>query len=256
MVYQNIMKDTKVINMTTHILSKDELVSKCLKLAKERKGGYVCVSNVHMCMEVFDKKEFAEIVNNADFVIPDGRPIAWGQRLLGNTDAKQIRGEDITQAFCEKSNESSLRLGFYGGSSDELLEQVKAKLKRSFPNINIVYAFSPPFRPLTEDERLSVVKDINDAEVDVLFVGIGCPKQEMWMAQNKNDLGCVMLGVGAVFDFISGQKKHAPKWVQKIGMEWFFRLCSEPKRLWKRYYVHNPRFVYFFLQQWLLGKKF
>ena len=245
-----------ILTMRTDVTSLDLAVTSVIELALAGEGAYVCVSNVHMCMETFDDLSFRHVVNSADLVIPDGRPISWAQRLLGHHKAKQVRGQDIMNELCRLSGIQRLNIGFYGGISSDLLEQVVQQLTKDYPDIQISYKFSPPFRPLSQDEDSAVVKAINDASVNVLFVGIGCPKQELWMAEHKADLNCVMLGVGAAFDFIAGSKKHAPRWMQKIGLEWLFRLFSEPKRLWKRYLKQNPRFVYYFLQQWLLGKKF
>lgn len=225
-------------------------------LARANKGAYVCASNVHMCMEAFDSEELCKVVNNADLVIADGRPIYWAQRLLGAKGATQVRGQDIMNALCEVSAAQGIKVGLYGGSSDEVLEALKTQLNKRFPGISISYAFSPPFRALTTEENTQVIRDINAAEVNVLFVGIGCPKQEHWMAQHKAHLNCVMLGVGAAFAFIAGNKKNAPAWVQAIGLEWLFRLVLEPRRLWKRYLTQNPRFIYYFGKQWLFGKKY
>lgn len=245
-----------ILTMRTDVTLLDLAVSDVLELAHADKGAYVCVSNVHMCMETFDDSAFRHVVNSADLVIPDGRPISWAQKLLGHGDAKQVRGQDIMNELCRLSGNQEVNIGLYGGTSDDLLEQVVQQLTKDYPDIKITYSFSPPFRPLTNEEDQDVVKAINDASVNVLFVGIGCPKQERWMAEHKADLNCVMLGVGAAFDFIAGSKNHAPRWMQKFGLEWLFRLFSEPKRLWKRYLKQNPRFIYYFLQQWLLGKKF
>jgi len=207
-------------------------------------------------METFDSKEFRTVVNAADLVVPDGRPVFWAQRLLGAGAAKQVRGQDVMNALCEKSAEQRLKVGLYGGSSDQILEQVKQKLGETFPGIAITYAYSPPFRILTDAEDQQVINDINAAGVDILFVGIGCPKQERWMAQHLSSLHCVMLGVGAAYDFIAGSKKHAPRWMQSVGLEWVFRLLSEPTRLWQRYLKQNPRFIYHFVSQWLFGKRY
>lgn len=245
-----------ILTMSTDVTSLDLAVTSVIELAQAGEGAYVCVSNVHMCMETFDDLSFRHVVNSADLVIPDGRPISWGQKLLGFKDAKQVRGQDIMNELCRLSGIQRLNIGFYGGISSDLLEQVVQQLTKDYPDIQISYKFSPPFRPLSQDEDSAVVKAINDAGVNVLFVGIGCPKQERWMAEHKDSVHCVMLGVGAAFDFIAGSKKHAPRWMQKVGLEWLFRLLSEPKRLWKRYLKQNPRFVYYFLQQWLLGKNF
>jgi len=244
-----------VLKMHVDVIGLQETLSRTLDLVKGNRGAYICVSNVHMCMETFDSFEFAEIVNNADLVIPDGKPLSWAQKLLGHKDAEQVRGQDITNALCKLSEDKGLKLGFYGGSSNEILEAVKRSLTKSYPNILIEYAFSPPFKPLTIEEDEEVVSAINAANVDILFVGIGCPKQERWMAGHKDKVNCVMLGVGAAYDFIAGKKKHAPRWVQTIGMEWFFRLLSEPKRLWRRYLSTNPRFIWYLSKQ-LFNHKF
>lgn len=246
----------KVVSMRTDVTTLSSSVGTVIDLSRYKRGAYVCVSNVHMCMEAFDDQDFRSLVNSADLVIPDGRPISWAQKLLGYSNAEQVRGQDIMNEICRLSGRESLTIGFYGGESDEVLTQVVNNLKRAFPDIKIAYTYSPPFRPLTSDEDEQVVKEINDLGVDVLFVGIGCPKQERWMAEHKDRVQCVMLGVGAAFDFISGSKKHAPRWMQKMGLEWLFRLVSEPRRLWKRYLKQNPRFVYYFVQQWLFGRKF
>jgi len=245
-----------VVSMKTDVTNLESSLDFVMGRGSSKHSSYVCVSNVHMCMEAFDDSSFRDVVNSADLVIPDGRPISWAQKALGFRSARQVRGQDIMNEICSVSGAKNLKIGFYGGSSDELLEQVVNSLQKDYPDIKIVYHYSPPFRPLTSEEDEQVVREINDAGVNVLFVGIGCPKQERWMAEHKGKVHCVMLGVGAAFDFIAGSKKHAPRWVQYIGMEWLFRLLSEPRRLWKRYLKHNPRFVYYFVQQWLFGRKF
>lgn len=247
---------SKIISMDVNVTNLTDTLTQIEKLEELRKGSYVCVSNVHMCMEVFDSPGFTKIVNEADLVIPDGKPLSWAQKLLGYKDAKQVRGQDIMNAICSASGEKQLNIGFYGGSSEDLLSTVQEKLLLSYPDIGITYAYSPPFRPLTQAEDANVISAINQANVNILFVGIGCPKQERWMAEHKDKLNCVMLGVGAAFDFIAGSKKHAPRWVQSLGLEWLFRLFSEPKRLWKRYLKQNPRFIWYFIQQWIFKKKF
>lgn len=242
---------SKVLTMDVDVINLTDAVEEVRRLSQLNRGAYVCVSNVHMCMEVFDCDSFRDIVNDADLVLADGKPISWAQRGLGFRGAAQVRGQDIMNALCGLTGEKSLRIGLYGGSSEALLSQVIDKLQITYPDISIDYHYAPPFRPLTDEEDVKVIKAINDANIDVLFVGIGCPKQERWMAEHREHLNCVMLGVGAAFDFIAGSKKHAPKWMQKIGLEWLFRLLSEPRRLWRRYLNTNPRFIWFFAKQWL-----
>ena len=245
-----------VLSIEVNITDIDATIDFVQKRVRSNSGGYVCVSNVHMCMETLDSNPFRHVVNSADLIIPDGRPIFWAQKLLGYSHAKQVRGQDITHFLCQLSNDSNITIGLYGGSSDSILNAVERNLLKQFPSIKIVYKYSPPFRPLTEEESNEISSTINQAGVDVLLVGIGCPKQEKWMAEHKTKINSLMLGVGAVFDFISGNKRHAPKWMQKLGLEWLFRLVSEPKRLWKRYLKQNPRFIWHIFCQVVFKKKY
>ena len=223
-------------------------------LSAKRKNRYICVSNVHMCMEVFDDNNYRLIINNADLTVADGKPISWAQYLLGYKTASQIRGEVLTKELCALAQDKKYKVGFYG-STDYTLKTLNQKLIESFPSLDIAYQYSPPYRPLEKEEDKKIVEEINKSDVDILFVGLGCPKQEIWMANHVDRLNCTMLGVGAAFDFISGNKKNAPAYLQKLGLEWLFRLISEPRRLWKRYLKQNPRFIYYFTLQ-LLGKKY
>ncbi len=234
--------------MKTNIIKLETAVAEILLLTKQVKANYICLANVHMCMETFDSPSFRKVVNSADLVIPDGRPIAWTQKTLGFKNAEQVRGQDLMSAICQQSNSSELTIGFYGGSSEKVLLQMKSSLQNKYNYIRINYSFSPPFRPLTNEEDQQVINSINSSKIDILFVGTGCPKQEMWMASHQESLNCVMIGVGAAFDFIAGEKKHAPKLLQKMGLEWLFRLICEPKRLSSRYLKQNPRFIYYFIK--------
>mgnify|MGYP000182030023 CR=1 FL=1 len=240
---------TMDVNITTLIDASQQVKAWAL----QQKSSYVCVSNVHMCMEVYDDKAFSNVVNKADMVLPDGKPVALALKLLGHSYAKQVRGADITIALCTLAAHEGLTIGLYGGSEQALMD-FQSTLKDRLPRIKIGCAISPPFRALSVDEDAAMINQINDSGVHILFVGLGCPKQERWMAEHKGQINAVMLGVGAVFDFLSGNKKEAPVWIQSIGMEWLFRLCSEPRHLWKRYFKHNPRFVWFFGLQLLRWK--
>lgn len=241
--------------MQVDVTNLADAVNNILSLIPSDNGGYICVANVHMCMETYDCIAFRSIVNNASMVIADGRPILWAQKLLGFKQAKQIRGQGLMTELCRQSERKRLRIGLYGGHDQAILAKVVTALIKEFPQINITYQYSPPHRPLSEDENSNVVSDINQAQVDILFVAIGCPKQEKWMAKNNHSLSCVQVGVGAAFDFIAGEKKHAPKWLQKLGLEWLHRLLNEPKRLAVRYLKQNPRFVYYFSLSYLVSKR-
>jgi len=237
----------EILGMRVGVLSLGDAV---IYMQENMDGAYVCAANVHMCMEAFDDPSFLEVVNNAGQVVPDGRPLVWAQRLLGHRGGQQVRGMDLMLALCEKSAKDGAPIGFYGGSS-QLLDNLIINLQRRYPALNVVCRISPPFRDLTPDEDNEYIEQINRSGARILFVGLGCPKQERWMAAHKGSLHCVMLGAGAAFDFIAGNKRHAPRWIQWLGIEWLFRLCSEPRRLWRRYLILNPRFMWHFLMQWL-----
>ncbi|MCA1622680.1 MAG: WecB/TagA/CpsF family glycosyltransferase [Acidobacteria bacterium] len=206
-------------------------------------------------MESYDNPEYRAKVNSADFVIPDGMPIVWMQKLQGAEGAMRVRANDLMMLLCEYAERNNLSVGFYGGKQ-EVIGAIKERAEKELPNLKIAYAFSPPFRLLTPEEDTEITAEINEAEPDILFMGLGCPKQENWMAAHKDKLKAVMLGVGASFDFYTGNVKESPEWMGKLGLEWLFRLSQEPRRLWKRYLLLNPRFTALALLQLLRLKKF
>jgi N-acetylglucosaminyldiphosphoundecaprenol N-acetyl-beta-D-mannosaminyltransferase len=205
-------------------------------------GGYVCFSTVHMVMEGYDDPKFAEIVNAADMIVTDGMPIVWMQRRQGKRSATRVRANDLMMSLCREAEEKNWRVGFYGGKQ-EVIDAIVERAKRDFPSLKVVYAVSPPFRPLTVAEDTAITREIDEAAPDLLFVGLGCPKQERWMNEHARKLKCVMLGVGASFDFFAGNVKESPPWLGRLGLEWLHRLAQEPKRLWRRYLILNPRFM-------------
>ena len=213
---------------------------------------YICIANTHMAMESYDDDKFRRIVNAADIVTPDGMPIVWGLQFLGVKRPSRVYGPDLTLSVLEAAEREELGIGFYGGSP-ETLAKLKTVVMERFPALKISYATSPPFRPPMPEEDTRVVDDMNASEVRVLFVGLGCPKQERWMAEHVGRIRAVMVGVGAAFDFIARVKPQAPRWMMGAGLEWVFRLANEPGRLWRRYLRQNPRFVALFALQ-LLGK--
>jgi N-acetylglucosaminyldiphosphoundecaprenol N-acetyl-beta-D-mannosaminyltransferase len=242
-----------ILGMRVDQVTLDKAVAMINGWAVHRESKYVCVSNVHMCMEAFDNIQFQRDVNNADLVVPDGKPLAIGLKLLGSNNSGQVRGADLTRLLLEQSKEKNTTVGFYGGT-DIALSNIKTMMKQQYSEVDVGCAISPPFRELTQEEENKYIDIINNSNIQILFVGLGCPKQEKWMAKNRGHINAVMIGVGAVFDFLGGTKTEAPKWLQNIGMEWIFRLMAEPKRLWKRYAVHNPRFIWHFSKQLLTSK--
>lgn len=215
---------------------------------------YVCVSNVHMCMEAFDDPAFRGVLQRADLVVPDGKPIAVGLRLLGARGVEQIRGADLSRGLLRLAANRKLVVGLYGGT-ERAIGQFADYIERHYPGACVGCAISPPFRALDSSEDAAFVQRMNESGVQMLLVGLGCPKQEKWMADHKDKVNAVMVGVGAVFDFFSGERSEAPYWVRQIGMEWLFRLLAEPGRLWRRYLVLGPRFIWHFGKQlWIEGK--
>ncbi len=234
-----------ILGMNVAVLTRSRTVEKVAHWIDEGSARYVCVSNVHMCMESRDDAAFRHVVNGADLTVPDGLPLVWAQRLLGHPGASQVRGADLALDLCAYAERKRIPLGLFGGS-EPVIARLRHVLLTRFPKLKIVYCESPPFRPITPDEDRQHVEHIRKSGAKILFVGLGCPKQEQWMAAHKDRLDVVMLGIGAAFDFITGEKKAAPEWMRRIGLEWLFRLGSEPRRLWKRYLKHNPRFVWYF----------
>ena len=216
--------------------------------AQQHESRYVCAANVHMLMEAYDSPEFQNVVNGADLVTPDGMPLVWMLRCLGYPQQERVYGPDLTLRLIEAAAMQEISVGFYGGTVETLV-QLTNSFKEKHPNLQIKYSYSPPFRPLTTDEDESVILAMNASGAKILFVGLGCPKQERWMASHRGRIQVVMLGVGAAFDIHAGQKPQAPAWMQRVALEWLFRLGREPRRLWRRYLLHNPRFFVLALMQ-------
>jgi N-acetylglucosaminyldiphosphoundecaprenol N-acetyl-beta-D-mannosaminyltransferase len=210
---------------------------------------YVCVTGVHGVMESQRDPALRRIHNAAGLVTPDGMPLVWLGRWHGHRRITRVYGPDLMLAVCERSIATGYRHFFYGGGED-VAERLVRRLERRFPGLAVAGTYAPPFRPLTTDERDDIVRRINDAKPDVVWVGLGTPKQEHWMAQHVDRLtASVLIGVGAAFDFHAGVKAQAPRWMQRSGLEWLFRLGSEPRRLGRRYAVNNPVFVWMTLRQ-------
>ena len=229
-------------------ISYAQAIHQVVVWAQQHESRYVCAANVHMLMEAYDSPEFQNVVNGADLVTPDGMPLVWMLRCLGYPQQERVYGPDLTLRLIEAAAMQEISVGFYGGTV-ETLAQLTNSFKEKHPNLQIKYSYSPPFRPLTTDEDESVILAMNASGAKILFVGLGCPKQERWMASHRGRIQVVMLGVGAAFDIHAGQKPQAPAWMQRVALEWLFRLGSEPRRLWRRYLLHNPRFFVLALMQ-------
>jgi N-acetylglucosaminyldiphosphoundecaprenol N-acetyl-beta-D-mannosaminyltransferase len=240
-----------IIGMRLDATSYEDATERIVTWAKAKVGKRVCAANVHMVMETYDNPKFADVVNHADLVTPDGMPLVWGLRALGVKAAARVCGPYLTLSVCEAAARAKLPIALYGGTEQSLAD-FTAFLGANYPGIEIACQISPPFRALTPAEDAAYTAQIVASGAQILFVGIGCPRQEIWMAEHQDRIPAVMLGIGAAFNFHSGHVKHAPNWMQIVGLEWLFRLLMEPRRLWKRYFKQNPRFIFLFLKQ-LLG---
>ncbi len=217
---------------------------------------YVCVTGVHGVMESQRDAELKRIHNQAGMVTPDGMPMVWMNWLRGFDDVRRVYGPDLMIQVCAASCQKGYRHFFYGGA-EGVADELAARLTSKFSGFKVAGIFCPPFRPLTESEDAALVRRINESGADIVWVGLSTPKQEYWMSSHLGRLRApVMVGVGAAFDFHAGTKKQAPRWMQKSGLEWFFRLITEPRRLWKRYLTNNPLFIYYVTLQWLGVRRF
>lgn len=254
----NLLKNQKrvrVVSLLPNVCRHESVIEKTADLVKGGNGGYICFSTVHMIMESYANPEYGAKVNGADFIVPDGMPLVWMQKLQGEKNAQRVRANDLMIMLCEYAAKNDLKVGFYGGKQ-EVIDAILNRAAKDLPDLQITYAHSPPFRPLTAEEDAKIIKEIKESGAQILFMGLGCPKQENWMAAHKSSSSAVMLGVGASFDFYAGNVKESPEWMGKLGLEWLFRLTQEPKRLWRRYLILNPRFLYLATLQLLGLKKF
>lgn len=209
----------------------------------ELRGRYICVGNVHTTVMAFEDAEYMRVQRKAAFVLPDGKPLSVESRKRGFPQAERVAGPDLMeQMFTKGAAGNGLRHFFYG-ATEVTLQQLKEKLKAHYPELQIAGMYAPPFRELTKEENEQVVSLMNDAKPDLIWIGLGAPKQEKWMAEHEGQFFGVMLGVGAGFDFHAGTVRRAPKWMQRLSLEWLYRLTQDPKRLWKRYLSTNRKFI-------------
>ena len=215
---------------------------------------YVCVANVHSVMEGRRDPALRTAYNAAGLTVPDGMPLVWTGRQLGHADVRRVYGPDLMLSLCATAAQRGWPCYFYGGGPG-VASRVAAVLGRRFPGLRVAGASAPPFRALDPEEEESERRGINDARPTLVFVALGCPKQERWMAAQRPHLeAAVLIGVGAAFDFHAGTVRQAPRWMMRAGLEWLFRFSQEPRRLWHRYLVYNPLFVLHVLMQ-ILGRR-
>ncbi|MDR1191423.1 MAG: WecB/TagA/CpsF family glycosyltransferase [Verrucomicrobiales bacterium] len=244
-----------VLGVTVSAMNLTAATDAVLDAVRRRRKGYVCVTGVHGIIEAQDDPEFLRILNGAFLNTTDGMPLVWlARHYRADRDISRVYGPDLMLAVFAAAEHEPVTHFFYGGV-DGVAEQLKACLLQKFPDSNIVGTYCPPFRPLTVAEADELVVTVSGLKPDIIWVGLSTPKQERFMAEFLPRLDTtLMFGVGAAFDFHSGKVSQAPRWMQRHGLEWLHRLCSEPRRLWKRYLLNNPRFLYRITGQ-LLGLK-
>jgi N-acetylglucosaminyldiphosphoundecaprenol N-acetyl-beta-D-mannosaminyltransferase len=237
-----------LIDTPVCILSFDEQIDLMITWAKECQSKMVCVANVHMLIEAWQDADFADVLNQADLVTPDGLPLVWMLKSIGSNSSERVAGLDIFLATCDRAAQAQISI-FLLGSKPEILDKICQRLQQEFPLLKIAGMESPPFGPLGLTPDLNLVQIINASGAGIVFVAFGCPKQELWMAQHREQIQAVSIGIGGVFSVYAGVLKQTPKFIQKSGFEWLFRLIQEPQRLWKRYFQTIPIFIWLALKQ-------
>ncbi len=243
-----------ILGIHVDATSYSHATSTVIEMAQKKISGYISIANVHVIMEGHHSAEFKAVLDKADLITPDGMPLVWMMQKLGYDNQARVYGPTLMLHVCEAASKKELPVGFLGATPD-VASKLVSNLKSRFGNLKIAFTHSPPFRPLSDEEQKAIVRDICRSGARVLFVGLGCPKQENWMAVNTGQIPAVMLGVGAAFDFHAGTLPQAPPLLQRLGLEWLFRLSMEPKRLWRRYLVNNPKFMTLALKQLVQNKQ-
>jgi len=228
------------------------MLNKC----SEDKSHYITVNNVHTVIEGVLNKKYKEIINNAYMALPDGKPLSIVAKLKGFKNASRTFGPTLMEKTIELGQKDNLK-HFFFGSSQETLNKIKKTVTMKYPDAKIAGMISPPYRQLTVSELEDFINQIKKSNADIIWIGLGAPKQEIWMFENFRKLNKgIMIGIGAGFDYVAGNTKHAPEWMKNFALEWLFRLIQEPSRLWKRYLVTNSLFILFILAEFFRVKKF
>ena len=237
----------KIIGVPISAVNMESCIDEIFSNWDKARGDYICVSNVHTTVMAHDDEQYMAVQSNSFLSLPDGKPLSVvGRKQCPQMD--RVTGPSLMEEIFRISVEKELRHYFYG-SKPETLEKLKARLSQRYPGIQIAGMYSPPFRPLTAQEDEEITREINNTNPDIVWVGLGAPKQENWMAAHKGKIGGLMIGVGAGFDYHAGNIKRAPLWMQKTGLEWLYRLIQDPKRLFKRYLTTNSRFILLLLTE-------
>lgn len=243
------VESAQVIDSLISLGSFEDFVSRILAFGKRNESVYTCCANVHMVMEAHRNPALQEIINHADLVTPDGMPLAKVIQMKYGIDQERVAGMDLVPALLKRSSLEGLKVYFYG-DTEEVLEQLSQKALAEYPSLQIAGMDSPPFRQLTAKEEQETITRINESGANLVFVALGCPKQEVWMARHRGLIKASMIGIGNAFRTYIGLEMRAPAWMQKASLEWAYRLIQNPRRLWKRYFVTNSLFLLLVLKKW------
>lgn len=236
------------MNFPLNLGNYSSFINAIVSLACQKQSSIVCVANVHMFIEARRDHDFLELIKNAEIVTPDGKPLTWALKSLYGIKQDRVAGMDLLPDLLRIMSEQHVSAYFYGGEP-ETLDKANIYLKNTYPDLNVAGFYSPPFRPLTHSEENKIIEEINKSLPCVVFVILGCPKQEKWMASMKGKINTVMIGIGGALPVMLGIQKRAPRWMQNSGLEWLFRLSQEPLRLFKRYWQTNNLFLWIFLRE-------
>ena len=241
-----------VLGVGVHAINMQEAVTFLLESVRQRRKGYVCVTGVHGIMEAQQNCRFRQTLNDSLLTTPDGMPTVWVGKARGHKTMDRVFGPELMLNLCRESCARGLTHFLYGGAPG-VAETLKNSLEAKCPGIRVIGTYTPPFRPLSIQEHLDLVQQVNELKPDIIWVGLSTPKQERFMAEYISKFDCsLMLGVGAAFDLHTGRMTDSPDWVKRSGLQWAHRLMQEPRRLWKRYLINNPKFLYAITAQ-LLG---
>ncbi len=238
----------RIISIDLSFGKYSDFLDAIISASKERISHFICIANVHMLIEAAKDKEFKNIVNSSFITTPDGVPLTWALRLLYGIKQERVAGMDLFPDLLGLSQKEGVSVFFYG-STEEILERIKDRAKKEHPKLKISGSYSPPFRDLSNEEKEKIINLINSSDTDIVFVSLGCPKQERWMYEMKEKVKALMIGVGGAFPVYAGVLMRAPIFMQKLGLEWLFRLIQEPKRLFKRYLLTNTLFLFYLAKE-------
>lgn len=240
---KKLYKTCNILGVNINVTNMKDTINYIRNNIEDLKGNYICISNVHTTVMAYENKEYKKIQNSGIMALPDGKPLSIVSKKKGFKEAQRVTGPDLMEEIFKISEKKGYKHYFYGSTEDTLIE-LKKKLICKYPNLNIVGIYSPPFRELTKKEDKEIIFEINNTEADFLWVGLGAPKQEIWMYNHRYKINSLMIGVGAGFDYHADKIKRAPVLMQKLSLEWLFRLIQDPKRLFRRYFITNSKFIY------------